>query len=76
MELPLVCLSSCNCSTSSSFTDSSLLSVPTDHKPGFDGEIAKQDVETGNNCRHRPREKKDIRQEALAVRISKIRKEG
>ena len=47
-----------------------------DLKSGFDGEIAKQEAQKDNNRRRRPREKKDIPQEALAARIGKIRKEG
>jgi hypothetical protein len=47
-----------------------------DHKSGFDDEVAKQEVETGNNLRLRPREKKDVPQESLAARIGKIRKKG
>lgn len=44
-----------------------------DQKPGFDGEIAKQEVESSNNRRLRPTDKKDIPQESLAARISKFR---
>ncbi len=47
-----------------------------DHKPGLDLEVAKQELETDNNRRLRPREKKDIPQESLAARISKNRKQG
>jgi hypothetical protein len=47
-----------------------------DQKSGFDSEVAKQEVEEGNNRRLRPREKKDIPQESLASRIGKIRKRG
>jgi hypothetical protein len=47
-----------------------------DEKSGFKGEIAKEEVQSGNDRRLRPREKKDIPQESLAVRIGKILKVG
>lgn len=47
-----------------------------DQKSGFEGEVAKQEGEAGNNRRLRPREKKDVPQESLAARIGKIGKEG
>lgn len=45
-----------------------------DHKSGFYGDIVKQEVESGNNHRRRPREKKDVPQESLAARIGKAQK--
>jgi hypothetical protein len=45
-----------------------------DEKSGFKGEVAKEEVQTGNDRRLRPSEKKDIPQESLASRIDKIRK--
>lgn len=47
-----------------------------DQKSGFDSEVAKEEVETGNNRRLRPREKKDVPQESLAARIGKTQNRG
>lgn len=47
-----------------------------DQKSGFDGQVAKEEVETGNNRRLRPRETKDVPQESLAARIAKTNKRG
>ena len=46
-----------------------------DQKSGFDGEVAKQEYEMGNDHRLQPSEKKDIPQESLAARIGKNLKE-
>lgn len=46
-----------------------------DQKPGFDGEVAKQQVETRHDRRLHPREIKDIPQESLSSRIAKSQKE-
>jgi hypothetical protein len=46
-----------------------------DQKPGFSGEVAKQEVETRHDRRLRPRDRKDIPQEGLAYRIAKSLKE-
>ena len=53
-----------------------LLAKAVDQKSGFAPEVAKQEVEEGNNRRRRPTEKKDIPQESLASRIGKIQKRG
>lgn len=45
-----------------------------DHKPGFDHEGPKREIETGDNHRFRRSQKKDVPQKSLADRIGKSKK--